>query len=99
MFSHAVEIMKTPTLPTNLKEAEEQNFNVVMLPTNATELIELTRSLHAEYNTQAAEFIHEICCGKLVFKLHCLAVKPRPGVIAPEMKKRKALKCSEQSSQ
>lgn len=80
----------------NLTEANTKQFDVVMLPPGATELIELTRALHVADNRERHEFMHEMVLGKHKFVIHCLAVSRRPGVIAPEMKKRKEQqKCSD----
>lgn len=51
--------------------------------------VELTRKGNEETHLETAEFIHEIRCGEWTFKLHCLAYKRHPGVIAADMKKRK----------
>ena len=68
-----------------LEQAKAQGFDIVMLPPTATELIEVVRQANANTGREVIEFEHEI----VGYKLHCLGLKPRAGVIAPEIKKRK----------
>jgi hypothetical protein len=68
-----------------LEQAKAQEFEVVMLPPTATQLIEKVRELHESTGREAIEFEHEVAG----FKLHCLGLKPREGVVAPVMKARK----------
>jgi len=70
---------------TNLTEAREQNLDVYMFPPNQRNLIENLRQVLSDIGREAIEFETEVAG----YKLTVVAVAPRVGVIAPEMKKRK----------
>ena len=71
---------------TNLTEAREQNLDVYMFPLNQRNLIENLRQVLSGIGREAIEFETEVAG----YKLTVVAVAPRVGIIAPEMKKRKA---------
>lgn len=68
-----------------LEKARELNLDIYLLPPGRRDLIENLLGVFNGIGREAIEFPVEIAH----FPLTCVAVKQRPGVIAPEMKKHK----------
>lgn len=63
-------------------EAKLQGFDLFTLPPTATELIQTVREFHASTGRETVEFEHDIAG----FKVLCLGLMPRKGVVAPVLK-------------